>query len=108
LYDDLRLVLISLSLSHRVKLIGSCRNLVSMGFSKAMPYRAGNFTGSINQIERPFTPDSGKDLGNIWAKRQDQLTPDIKRLAKPNALMFFHIPLYRTIFFGPFLPLISH
>lgn len=50
-------------------------------------------SASINQIERPFTPDSGKDFGNMWAKRQDQLVPDIKRLAKPNALMFFHIPL---------------
>lgn len=24
----------------------------------------------------------------------DQITPDTRRLAKPNALMFFHIPLY--------------
>jgi hypothetical protein len=50
------------------------------------------FSGSIKPIERPFTPDTGKDLGNIW-KRQSQVTP-ARRLAKPNALMFFHIPLY--------------
>jgi hypothetical protein len=61
--------------------------------------RAEDFLASINQIERPFTPDSGKDFGSLWAKRQDQLVPDIKRLAKPNALMFFHIPLYETVLF---------
>ncbi|KAH9942026.1 Metallo-dependent phosphatase [Amylocystis lapponica] len=51
-------------------------------------------SASIDQVERPFTPDSGKDLGDIW-KRQagEQLTPETRRLAKPNALMFFHIPL---------------
>lgn len=41
---------------------------------------------------RPFTPDGMKDIGGIW-KRDDQLTPEV-RLAKPNAFMFFHIPLY--------------
>lgn len=53
-----------------------------------------NKTGHINQIERPFSPDTGKDFGDSW-KRQgsDQLTPETKKLAKPNALMFFHIPL---------------
>jgi hypothetical protein len=51
------------------------------------------FSGSVKPIERPFTPDSGKDFGDIW-KRQSQITPDTRRLAKPNALMFFHIPLY--------------
>ncbi|KAJ3540453.1 hypothetical protein NM688_g6225 [Phlebia brevispora] len=45
----------------------------------------------INPIQRPFTPDSAKDLGGIW-KRDDQLTPQVK-LAKPNAMMFFHIPM---------------
>ncbi|RDB23740.1 putative inactive purple acid phosphatase 29 [Hypsizygus marmoreus] len=49
-------------------------------------------SGSIKQIERPFTPDSSKDLGHIWKERQ-QITPNTRRLAKPNALMFFHIPL---------------
>lgn len=51
-------------------------------------------SGSINAIERPFSPDGGKDSGDLW-KRQgiDQVTPSTLRLAKPNALMFFHIPL---------------
>ncbi|KAF9815990.1 hypothetical protein IEO21_04240 [Rhodonia placenta] len=51
----------------------------------------------VDPIERPFTPDSGKDLGDVW-KRQaaDQITPGAKRLAKPNALMFFHIPLQES------------
>jgi hypothetical protein len=51
-------------------------------------------SGSINPIERPFTPDGAKDLGDVW-KRQgvDQVTPDTRRFIKPNAIMFFHIPL---------------
>ena len=51
--------------------------------------------GSINPIERPFTPDKTRDLSTVW-KRQgvDQITPDTRRLAKPKALMFFHMPLY--------------
>ena len=54
-------------------------------------------SASIDPIERPFTPDGTKDLGSVW-KRQgvDQITPDTRRLAKPNALMFFHIPLYES------------
>jgi len=56
-------------------------------------------SASIDSIERPFTPDGTKDLGSAW-KRQgvDQITPDTRRLAKPNALMFFHIPLYASLF----------
>ncbi|KAI0917949.1 hypothetical protein AcV5_002750 [Taiwanofungus camphoratus] len=51
-------------------------------------------SSSIDPIERPFTPDSGKDLGDLWERQaMDQITPDTRRLAKPNALMFFHIPL---------------
>lgn len=42
----------------------------------------------ITPVERPFTPDGAKDLGTVWETRQED-----KRLAKPNALMFFHIPL---------------
>ncbi|KAF9478252.1 phosphatase DCR2 [Pholiota conissans] len=49
-------------------------------------------SASIKQIERPFRPDDGKDLGDVWA-RQDQITPMTRKLAKPNALMFFHMPL---------------
>ncbi|GLB41788.1 putative calcineurin-like phosphoesterase [Lyophyllum shimeji] len=47
----------------------------------------------IKPIERPFRPDTSEDLGHIWTERQGQITPDSRRLAKPNALMFFHIPL---------------
>ncbi|KAH7913045.1 Metallo-dependent phosphatase-like protein [Hygrophoropsis aurantiaca] len=50
---------------------------------------------SIQPINRPFSPDTGKDLGNIWT-RQEQITPATHRLAKPNALMFFHIPLQES------------
>ncbi|KAI0832144.1 Metallo-dependent phosphatase [Trametes gibbosa] len=51
-------------------------------------------SSSIDAIIRPFTPDSGKDLGDIW-KRQapGQVLPSSQRLAKPNALMFFHMPV---------------
>ncbi|KIY53010.1 Metallo-dependent phosphatase [Fistulina hepatica ATCC 64428] len=47
----------------------------------------------VNEIERPFHPDTDKDLGDIWRQPDDQVTSQEKRLAKPNALMFFHIPL---------------
>ncbi|KAJ3759333.1 Metallo-dependent phosphatase-like protein [Lentinula raphanica] len=51
-------------------------------------------SASINMIERPFTPDGAKDLASInWRRQTDQLTPQTRRLAKPNAMMFFHIPL---------------
>jgi len=51
-------------------------------------------SGSISPIERPFHPDGSKDIGNSWSRQSDdQLTPTMKRLAKPNALMFFHMPL---------------
>ncbi|KAG8690860.1 hypothetical protein FRC11_008574 [Ceratobasidium sp. 423] len=60
----------------------------------------------IHAIERPFTPDGTRDLGKIWrkdGKRRLDLeerqattggnTSGGKKLAKPNAMMFFHIPL---------------
>jgi hypothetical protein len=58
-----------------------------------------NVSSSISLIERPFTPDGAEDLGDIW--RRSRLVPsrlpatarDEKRLAKPNAIMWFHIPL---------------
>ncbi|KAF8643188.1 hypothetical protein AX16_009173 [Volvariella volvacea WC 439] len=52
-------------------------------------------SASISPIERPFRPDSGRDIGHAWeVKRQsDQVTPETRKLAKPNAMMFFHIPL---------------
>ena len=45
----------------------------------------------IGPIVRPFTPDGAKDLGSIWERQQHP--PQAMKLAKPNALMFFHIPL---------------
>ncbi|KAI0072805.1 Metallo-dependent phosphatase [Panus rudis PR-1116 ss-1] len=48
----------------------------------------------ISSIERPFTPDGAKDMGGLWSRQSsDQYLPSTRRLAKPNALMFFHIPL---------------
>ncbi|QRV74007.1 hypothetical protein RhiJN_02021 [Ceratobasidium sp. AG-Ba] len=65
-------------------------------------------SNAIDPIERPFTPNGAKDLGKIW-KRQEAGKRRMgrearqaaaggnksgeKKLAKPNALMFFHIPL---------------
>lgn len=50
---------------------------------------------SIDPIERPFTPDTAKDIGSIWERQAEgQVAPSARRLAKPNAVMFFHIPLY--------------
>jgi hypothetical protein len=62
---------------------------------------------AIDPIERPFTPNGGKDLGKLWRKRDGRRRLDLeerqaatggsisgsKKLAKPNAMMFFHIPL---------------
>ena len=53
---------------------------------------------AISPIERPFVPDGSKDLGGVWAEPREpspqQVAPTQRKLAKPNALMFFHIPLY--------------
>jgi len=51
-------------------------------------------SGSINPIIRPFTPDGSKDFGDIWERQQHP--PAQQKLAKPNALMFFHIPLQES------------
>lgn len=64
-----------------------------------------NTSASINAIERPFTPDGGNDLGKIWARRAETGKARLGRqeqqttLAKPNAMMFFHIPLNES--YGP-------
>ncbi|EMD38734.1 hypothetical protein CERSUDRAFT_72042 [Gelatoporia subvermispora B] len=51
-------------------------------------------SASIDPIERPFSPDTGDDFGDLWKRQSaEQLAPGVRRLAKPNALMFFHIPL---------------
>ena len=81
--------------SVRARSIGSSRNLVCFTAFRIYAQLTKYSLGSIDPIERPFTPDGSKDLASVW-KRQgvDQVTPDTKRFAKPNALMFFHIPLY--------------
>ena len=53
-----------------------------------------NRLAAIDSVERPFTPDGAKDLGGIWARQNGQVIPGERRLAKPNALMFFHIPMF--------------
>jgi hypothetical protein len=40
-------------------------------------------SAGTDPIERPFHPDGTSDLGKIWRRA----------LVKPNAIMFFHIPL---------------
>ncbi|WWD21674.1 hypothetical protein CI109_106160 [Kwoniella shandongensis] len=57
-----------------------------------------NVSTSIKPIERPFQPDGVDDLGHIWStrsrSRSSRLRPRAeKTLAKPNAMMWFHIPL---------------
>ncbi|KAJ9094706.1 hypothetical protein QFC21_005863 [Naganishia friedmannii] len=71
---------------------------------------------AIRAIERPFTPDGADDLGKIWKPRRaagktnpgkegsgkSRFKPEQdedKTLAKPNAIMFFHIPLAQS--YGP-------
>ncbi|KAJ7281601.1 Metallo-dependent phosphatase-like protein [Mycena rebaudengoi] len=54
-------------------------------------------SASIKPIERPFSPDTGKDFGHAWERQDsDQLRPQTSKLAKPNAIMFFHMPLPET------------
>lgn len=45
----------------------------------------------MDPIERPFRPDGASDIGKVWTKRR--LQERQSTLAKPNAMMFFHIPL---------------
>ncbi|WVF69590.1 hypothetical protein IAT40_004368 [Kwoniella sp. CBS 6097] len=57
-----------------------------------------NVSSSIKPIARPFHPDGADDLGHIWRRnkparlRADSSTSG-QTLAKPNAMMWFHIPL---------------
>lgn len=51
---------------------------------------------SIEPIERPFKPDDTDDLSGIWSRRSHPSRlprDDSQTLAKPNAMMWFHIPL---------------
>lgn len=47
-------------------------------------------SASVDAVERPFRPDGADDLGKIWKRRLDGRQ---SMLAKPNAMMWFHIPL---------------
>jgi hypothetical protein len=80
----------------RAKSIGSSRNLVRL-FVNAADLWAYIQSASIKPIQRPFIPDTDKDFGHVWERQSsEQLTPQTSKLAKPNALMFFHMPLFVT------------
>lgn len=83
----------------RIKLTGSYKSPVRLsGLSGSLQSFNHHFTAAIDPIERPFVPDGAKDIGDLWGRQAaDQVTPDTRRLAKPNALMFFHIPLCVSI-----------
>ncbi|KAI9573783.1 Metallo-dependent phosphatase-like protein [Boletus coccyginus] len=49
-------------------------------------------SASIDPVERPFQPDTD----DLWERQSDQIAPTTRKLAKPNALMFFHIPLQES------------
>ncbi|KAG8792115.1 hypothetical protein FRC17_008645 [Serendipita sp. 399] len=52
----------------------------------------------VPMYERPWKPDTGKDLGDAWKRanqgKKRQTTQ--RSLVKPNALMFYHIPIQET------------
>ncbi|WVR04789.1 hypothetical protein IAU60_001801 [Kwoniella sp. DSM 27419] len=58
-----------------------------------------NVSSSIAPIARPFQPDGAEDLGHVWQRSRKRFyhnreTRAVKQiLAKPNAMMWFHIPL---------------
>jgi len=54
-----------------------------------------NTSSHIQPIERPFQPDGTKDLGHVWQRRSTRSSRQSadRFLAKPNAIMWFHIPL---------------
>lgn len=53
-----------------------------------------NASASVKPIERPFQPDGAADLSKIWRRSSSsRLRRNERRLGKPNAMMFFHIPL---------------
>lgn len=63
-----------------------------------------NESAAIKLIERPFTPDGADDIGKIWrrtseGKRRLAAREGDRKLAKPNAMMFFHIPIAQS--YGP-------
>lgn len=49
-------------------------------------------------IQRPWKPDGGKDLSAVWTKRggRNRQASENRTIAKPNAVMFYHIPIEET------------
>jgi hypothetical protein len=49
-------------------------------------------------IQRPWKPDGGKDLSGIWTKRgrKNRQATEKRTIAKPNGMMFYHIPIEET------------
>ncbi|CAG7851579.1 SubName: Full=Related to DCR2-dosage-dependent cell cycle regulator {ECO:0000313/EMBL:CCA72678.1} [Serendipita indica DSM 11827] len=52
----------------------------------------------VSKLERPWHPDGGRDLGHSWrrstqGKRRQE---EQRKLLKPNAMMFYHIPIPET------------
>lgn len=45
--------------------------------------------------ERPWSPDGGRDIGDAWkrAEKNKKRQAAERTLVKPNALMFYHIPM---------------
>ncbi|EGN95034.1 hypothetical protein SERLA73DRAFT_125374 [Serpula lacrymans var. lacrymans S7.3] len=66
------------------------------GFFTPTEYDWIHEVSTIDAIERPFTPDTTNDFDGIWERQSDQLTPETRKLAKPNAMVFFHIPLQES------------
>ncbi|KAG8814505.1 hypothetical protein FRC18_001941 [Serendipita sp. 400] len=48
--------------------------------------------------ERPWHPDTGKDLGDAWGRtgQGKKRQTSQRSLVKPNGLMFYHIPIQET------------
>ncbi|KZV92417.1 Metallo-dependent phosphatase [Exidia glandulosa HHB12029] len=55
-------------------------------------------SASIKPVLRPFHPDGAADLGHISARAKKPVpeAAPAQTLAKPNALMFYHIPIPET------------
>lgn len=49
----------------------------------------------IPMHQRPWSPDGGRDLGHSWkrAEQNKNRQAEERTLVKPNALMFYHIPM---------------
>ncbi|KAL1413278.1 Phosphatase dcr2 [Vanrija albida] len=50
-----------------------------------------NVSMGIKPIERPFRPNGAEDIGKVWTAKRRLARQTM--LARPNAMMFFHIPL---------------